>query len=563
MRARKIYAAPLLLSAFALAACGSGASDDAETGPGAQETVAAASSQDINAQDRANLQQGGELKLPISDFGTNWNPMQIDGNNAELTRIREAILPLTAFFRFDAKGAYTPDPNYLTSAEVTSQSPTVVRLVLNPKAVWGDGSPIDVDDIAASVKACDGKDTAFRCASTEGYDKITKVAAGADKFDVTVTFSQAYPDWAAPLSGTLKAESVKDAKTFNDGWSTLKNDWLAGPYKVEKEDKTQKTVSVVPNEKWWGDKPLLDRVTWRTISTDGWANAFVNGELDAFEIGADPNAFALASGAPDTTIRKAAGPNWRHITFNSKAGVLKDEKVRQALVKGLDRAEIGRSDLAGIDWPVQQLNNGIILSNQQGYEDMGKATGIDFNVEQAKSDLEGLGWVAGADGIREKDGKKLEVKFSAIDGIPASQNEALQLQNQLKNIGVKVDIVNVPSADFSTTLSSKSFEIIAFSWIGTQFPFTLPPQLYGSGSESNYQQVSLPEADTMIEQLSKETDPAKRTALANQIAKLTWTSVGIVPLYQRPELIAAKAKIANYGAVGLSSPVWQDIGYQK
>jgi peptide/nickel transport system substrate-binding protein len=563
VRARKIYAAPLLLSAFALAACGSGGSDDPATEGSGQESVAAASSQDVNAQDRATLQQGGELKLAVSDFGTNWNPLQIDGNNAELTKVREAILPDRAYFNFDAKGVYTPNPAYVTSAEVTSQSPTVVHLVLNPKAVWGDGSPVDVDDWTATWKACDGKDTAFRCASTDGYDKITKIESGADKFDVTVTFSQAYPDWASPLAGPLKAESVKDAKTFNDGWSSLDNDWLSGPFKVEKEDKTQKTLSVVPNDKWWGDKPLLDRVTWRTISTDGWANAFVNGELDAFEIGADPNAFALASGAAGTTIRKAAGPNWRHITFNSEAGVLKDEKVRQALVKGLDRAEIGRSDLAGIDWPVTQLNNGIILSNQEGYQDMGQATGIDFDVEGAKADLEALGWVAGADGIREKDGKKLEVKFSALDGVSASQNEALQLQSQLKTIGVKVDIVNVPAADFSTTLSSKSFDIIAFSWIGTQFPFANLNQLYGTGSESNYQQISLPEADDLITQISKETDPAKRVQLANQVAELTWTSVGIVPLYQRPELIATKAELANYGAVGLGSPQWQDVGYQK
>lgn len=563
MRARKIYAAPLLLSAFALAACGSGGSDDPATGGSEQEPVAAASSQDVNAQDRASLQQGGELKLPVSDFGTNWNPLQIDGNNAELTKIRESILPDRAYFTFDAKGAYTPNPAYVTSAEVTSESPTVVHLVLNPQAVWGDGSPVDVDDWTATWEACDGKDTAFRCASTDGYDKITKIESGADKFDVTVTFSQAYPDWASPLAGPLKAESVKDAKTFNDGWSSLDNDWLSGPFKVEKEDKTQKTLSVVPNDKWWGDEPLLDRVTWRTISTDGWANAFVNGELDAFEIGADPNAFALASGAADTTIRKAAGPNWRHITFNSEAGVLKDEKVRQALVKGLDRAEIGRSDLAGIDWPVTQLNNGIILSNQEGYQDMGQATGIDFDVEGAKADLEGLGWVAGADGIREKDGKKLEVKFSALDGVSASQNEALQLQSQLKTIGAKVDIVNVPAADFSTTLSSKSFDIIAFSWIGTQFPFANLNQLYGTGSESNYQQISLPAADDLITQISKETDQAKRVELANQVAELTWTSVGIVPLYQRPELIATKAELANYGAVGLSSPQWQDVGYQQ
>ena len=565
MRARKIYAAPLLLSAFALAACGSGGSDDPATEGSGQEAVAAASSQDVNAQDRATLQQGGELKLAVSDFGTNWNPLQIDGNNAELTKIRESILPDRAYFTFDAKGVYTPNPAYLTSAEVTSQSPTVVHLVLNPEAVWGDGSPVDVDDWTATWKACDGKDTAFRCASTDGYDKITKIESGADKFDVTVTFSQAYPDWASPLAGPLKAESVEDAKTFNDGWSSLDNDWLSGPFKVEKEDKTQKTVSVVPNDKWWGDKPLLDRVTWRTISSDGWANAFVNGELDAFEIGADPNAFALASGAADTTIRKAAGPNWRHITFNSEAGVLKDEKVRQALVKGLDRAEIGRSDLAGIDWPVEQLNNGIILSNQQGYQDMGETTGIDFDVEGAKADLEGLGWVAGADGIRAKDGKKLEVKFSQLSGVAVSENEALQTQSLLKEIGVKVDIVDVPIAKFQdgSVLSNHEFEIIAFSWIGTPYPFQGISQIYGTGSESNYSQLSDPKIDENAKKLDSTTDLQARITLANETAKIIWENVMTLPLYQRPELTAVKTKLANYGAFGLSSVKWENVGYEK
>jgi len=329
--------------AFALAACGSGSSDDPGTSSSDQPTIAPITAQDINIQDRANLQQGGELKLAVSDLGTNWNPLQIDGNNAELTNIRNTLMAYNNYFIFDAKGAYTPNPAYLTAADVTSNDPTTINLKLNPKAVWGDGSPIDVDDIKATWEACNGKNTTFRCASTDGFDKIKSVTSGADKFDVTVTFTQAYPDWASPLSGVLKAESIKDAKTFNDGWSKLNNDWLSGPYKVQAEDKTQKTITVVPNDKWWGDKPLLDKITWRTVAADATPNAFVNGEIDAFDIGPDPNGFKLAAGVADATVRKAAGPNWRHITFNSKAGVLSDEKVRQALVKGLDRAAIGAS----------------------------------------------------------------------------------------------------------------------------------------------------------------------------------------------------------------------------
>lgn len=559
MKSRKILAVPLIAGVIALAACNVGPSAPVE--PGAEQSVAAVTSQDINTQDRGSLAQGGEVRLAVSDLGSNWNPLHIDGNNAELAAIRAAVLP--TWFHFDAKGNATPNPDYVTSATVVTEAPTVINLKLNPKAIWNDGSPVDADDFTADWKACNGAQKDFNCASTDGWKDIASVTTGADKFDMTVTFKAAFPDWSSVMTGVVKAESVADANTFNKGWSDLKNDWLSGPFKVGTVDKTQKTVTEVPNDQWWGNKPLLDKITFRTIAVDATPNAFVNGEIDAYDIGPDPNGYKLAQGVSDGTIRQAAGPNWRHITFNSKAGVLADEKVRQAFVKGLDRSAIGASDLAGIDWPTTVLNNGIILSNGEGYQDMAEKTGIKYDPEGAKADLEAAGWVAGADGMRSKDGKPLEVKFSALDGVPASQNEALQTQNQLKAIGAKVDIVNVSVDKFNTTLSGHSFEMIAFTWIGTPYPFANIGQLYGTGSDSNYQQLSLPEVDDLVKQIAVETDPAKRIDLGNQIAEKLWTSVGIVPLYQRPELIATKTKLANYGAFGLGDVRWEDVGFQK
>jgi peptide/nickel transport system substrate-binding protein len=232
-------------------------------------------------------------------------------------------------------------------------------------------------------------------------------------------------------------------------------------------------------------------------------------------------------------------------------------------VMGLDRVAIGESDLAGVDWPFQALNNGIFLSNQDGYVDMAKKTGIDYDVEKAKSTLDAAGWKAGSDGIREKDGKKLEVKFTTLDGVAASQNEGLQTQNQLKDLGIKVDIANISTDKFSTTLSGHEFDMIAFTWVGTPWPFANIYQLYGSKSDSNYQQISLPEVDALTDQIKSETDPQKRIDLANQAAELIWKSAGIVPLYQRPSLIAGKSSLANWGAFGLQSTQWQDIGYKQ
>ena len=564
MKTPKLLAVVLTVGALSLSACG-GAKNDQGSGGGASEepSIAPISSQDINPKDRASLQQGGTIRFPISAFVPNWNPLHIDGNEDEATGARNPILPL--FVLFDAKGNYTFNPDYVLSATETSKNPTTVEWKLNPKAIWGDGSPVNGADMIAMWKACSGENTKFNCASHDGFDQIANVKTGTDKFDVIVTFKASYPDWTQPFTGVVKAESIKDPDTFNKGWTELRNDWLSGPYKVQSFDKTQKVLTEVPNEKWWGNKPLLDKITFREIATSEWPKAFASNAIDAFDIGPNPDGFKTASGVQDATIRKAAGPNFRHITFNTKAGLLQDLAIRHAIVRGLDRAAIGASDLAGIDWPVRPLNNHILLENQAGYVDTAKATGLDYDPDKAKSDLDAAGWKVGADGIREKDGKKLEVKFTQIADVPVSENEGLQVQNQLKEIGIKVDLITSPTDKFFPSVANHEFELTAFTWVGTPYPYIFISQIYGTGSSSNYAQLSLPEVDKLATEIKQEPDLAKRQELAAQADKIIWENVHTLTLYQRPELVAVKTKIANYGAFGLSHNAfkWEDVGFEK
>ncbi len=75
----------------------------------------------------------------------------------------------------------------------------------------------------------------------------------------------------------------------------------------------------------------------------------------------------------------------------------------------------------------------------------------------------------------------------------------------------------------------------------------------------------MPEVDKLIAQIDVEVDPAKRIELANQADQIIWENVHTLPLYQRPELIGVKAKLANYGAFGLSAKAfpWENVGFQK
>ena len=446
MKARKIFLAPLMAGALFLPPVAARTRRQAER---SRASVAPVTSQDINPKDRADLAQGGEIRLDVAEFSTTWNIFSVNGNNDDMAH---AMLPATPiWFNIDAKGVATPNPDYLVSATETSQSPTVINFKLNPKAVWGDGSPIDVDDMIATWKACNGEDKKFQCATTQGFDAITDVKAGADKFDATVTFKAAYPDWTSVYGGNpsvFKAESVKDPATFNDGWDEPNNDWLSGPFKVQSFNKTQKLLTLEPNDKWWGaqaaagqDQPPRDLNRRHSGSIRQQRDRLVRHRSGPGRL----QAGFRRSGRDHSQGGRPELPS-HHV--QQQVQVPLDLAVRQAVVRSLDRTAIGSSDLAGIDWPVAPLNNHVFLTNQEGYDDMAKATGLDYDLEKAKADLDAAGWKVGSDGIREKTARSWRSGSRSLVGVPVSENEALQVQNQLKEAGIKVNIINVPIAKF-------------------------------------------------------------------------------------------------------------------
>ncbi|MGB2767036.1 MAG: ABC transporter substrate-binding protein, partial [Propionicimonas sp.] len=291
--------------------------------------------------------------------------------------------------------------------------------------------------------------------------------------------------------------------------------------------------------------------------------------------GPDPDGYQQASGAQNSVVRVAAGPNFRHFTFNSQSPNLTDVNVRQALVMGIDRTVIARSDLAGLPGEPTPLNNNLYVANQPGYVDQAKATGIDFNVEGAKTKLETTGWkLNSSTGFREKDGKQLDVVFAVLGGVSASENEGLQAQKMLKEIGVNLKLRTVDiNKDWPGVLIEHKFDIVAFSWIGTPYPLSKIGQIYGATTgkdgkvvpnESNYAQLDIPLVNELTPQVDTEMDVAKRAELGNKAAQAIWEAGHTLPLYQRPMLIGVRAKLANIGAKGMARvPSWENVGFVK
>jgi peptide/nickel transport system substrate-binding protein len=147
--------------------------------------------------------------------------------------------------------------------------------------------------------------------------------------------------------------------------------------------------------------------------------------------------------------------------------------------------------------------------------------------------------------------------------VKVSENEGQAFQSQLKDAGIKVTITPVASKDFGTTLSQHSFQAIAFTWVGTQFPYPALNQFFNPKSDSDYSGYDNADVNALIAKVSTEMDQTKRDDYVLQAEKQIWTDVQIIPLYQRPDQWAVKSTLANYGAFGLGSPHWENIGFVK
>lgn len=564
MQRRRIVALVAALG-LVLSACGDGGGTKKEAGEATGKGGPSSTAYDINLVDRDKVADGGTMQWPVTEIPPNLNYHQLDGTLRDTAEIVEAVMP--SLFTFDAASVPSVNKNYLESAELTARDPKqVVTYKLNPKATWSDGTPITFADIEAQAKANSGADPAYKISSKNGYEQIESVVKGADDREAVVTFKQPYVDWKGLFSPLYPASTNNDPKVFNEGWTTT-IPVTAGPFKFGGIDQTAKTLTIVRDEKWWGDPAKLDKIIYRSIPADAHIDALLNGEVDFIDVGPDVNKLRRAETGSNIVIRKAGGPNFRHVTINGSGEILKDVKVRQALAMVIDREQIAKTLLGPLGVDPKPLQNHLYMANQKGYQDNAGVLARP-NVEEAKRLLDEAGWkVEGP--LRKKDGKELAIRFVIPTQVASSAQESQLIQNMLQVVNVKVNIDPVPSDDFfEKYINTGSFDFTVFSWIGTPFPVSSAKSIYalpqGDDIQQNYARVGSAELDGLFDKATSEFDEQKALELGNQIDAEIWKEVHSLTLYQRPEIVASKNTLANFGAFGFATPPrYEDIGFVK
>ncbi|UNO41454.1 ABC transporter family substrate-binding protein [Streptomyces sp. MST-110588] len=550
------------VSSLMLTACGgSGGDDDARAAKDAPKSTA----QDINKTDPAKLKQGGTLNWGIDQLSTQWNVLEIDGADYATNTVMQALMP--SLWHATATGEIVPNKAFLLDAQSKEEGgKQIVTYHLNPKAKWSDGTPITYKDLEANVKVMSGKDKEFKIAAAAGYEEVTSVAKGKDDYEAVVTFGQPYADWRALFGAPnntpiYPAKYFKDAESFNSGYLN-KIPVTGNAFKLGSIDKTAQTVTIVADKDFWGDKAKLDKIVFHAMEGSTMPGAFSNGELDTFNVGPDASAFKQASKVKGATIREAGGPNYRHLTLNGKSPLLTDVKVRQAIFQAVDRETIAKSDLKNLGWKPTVMNNHFLVNNAKGYQENGGDL-AKYDPKAAAKLLDEAGWKLNGE-VRKKDGKELALRLVIPSGTAVSANEGSMLTQMLGQVGIKVKIQSVPSNDFFTKyIDPNDFDMSVYALMGTPFPSSGASNVYTTKGGNNEAQVGSEKVDELMKKASRTTDAEASLKVINETDAEVWKLAGLLTLYQRPDIVAVKSNLANFGAFGMADVTYEHIGYTK
>ncbi|MEU5045245.1 ABC transporter family substrate-binding protein [Streptomyces griseorubiginosus] len=182
---------------------------------------------------------------------------------------------------------------------------------------------------------------------------------------------------------------------------------------------------------------------------------------------------------------------------------------------------------------------------------------------------------AAATKVLAKNGKALALRFVLPSG-PGSETlrtVAGRISSMLAKVGIRTEISKVSDESyFKDHIASGQYDLALYSWPASAFPATdarpifAKPVPAADGSlnvEQNYTRVGTDQVDQLFDQAVTTLDASESRSLIRKADSRIWAAAGSIPLYQRPQLTAAKKNLVNAGAFGFQTPVYEDMGFLR
>lgn len=477
--------------------------------------------------------------------------------------IEDAISSLTieGLVQVDDQGVYVP-----VLAEAlpgVSEDGLVLTYKLKPDVKFSNGDPFTCADVQFTWEAILSD---LSGASTSGYNRIDSIEC-PDDLTVEVYLSEVYAPYLRLFSYIIP-RGAGDLASL-DTWEFNRMPIGAGPWMV-KEWVAGDYIEYAPNPNYReAGKPYLDSLIVKILpSREVGIQLLGTGEIAALWDITEAD-FPTLDSMKEQGVTYASAQTGENelLLFNfadpavdapadaaaSPHPVLADVKVREAIQMAIDKQEIVDTLLYGnVNLGTTVLPNGTFACPLPPSE---------FNLETAGALLDEAGWVMGDDGVRAKDGVKMELKIATTSGNLLREQTQQVLVEMLKPLGVSMVIENVPSDvlfagwDSDGLRKHGRFDILLY----TTGPFLDPdshlyqnyhsaniPTAENEGAGSNFSRYNNADVDGWIDEAASITDVEQRRALYCQVAEQINKDLPRAFLYERLLLTAYRANLQNF-----------------
>ena len=493
---------------------------------------------------------------------------------------------------FDEKGAIFPrlavDIPTLANGGVSADL-TTITWKLKPGLIWSDGTPVTSADAKFTYEYCIHPEGG--CAELPKFDGIKSVET-PDDLTIAITFNGPKPNPYNAFVGALVPilQKAQFANCLGAAAPTCTeqnfNPIGTGPYRVT-SFKTNDTIELEANPnyrdpakpafatmtvKGGGDAEAAARAVMETGEFDYAWNTQVNPELQtqmaAGGKGVFVNVFAttterLELNLTDPSPDLAEG---ERSTVKHPHPILTDLNVRKALSMALDR-----QTLVDVGYGAAGKVTCNVIPAPEIYAS-GNTDCVAQDMAGAKALLDAAGWVPGADGIREKDGKKLHLLYQTTVN-PVRQDFQALIKSWWTDLGVHVELKAIDASVFfggdagSPDTYQKFYadvEMFANNFDGTD------PEAFMAGYRcsdipspdnqwqgNNINRFCDPAYDALVTELSQTGDVAKRAELAKKMdAMVSTDSFTVIPMVNRGSLSAASNTLGGVIINGWDTEFW-------
>ena len=388
--------------------------------------------------------------------------------------------------RVSSDGTFVP----AVASEVSvSDDAKVYTFKLRDNVYFHNGNPVTMDDVLYSVKH------AIDSALT-GYGNIASFNT-VDSKTLVITLTDGSTDFIANVSAPI---IPKDSD--NNGEHALAPIGT-GPYAFS-EYAVQDHVTLVKNDKYWGEPASLDKITVRFIASS--SELLVNYQSGAID-GFTANAGITEQVDKNTSVINVGNSNAvQMLALNNSVAPFDNIKVRQAVSYAVDSNEI--IDLVNYGYGVK-IGSAMIPGLSAFFDDSLSSV-YDVNVEKAKALLKEAGY---------PDGFSFTVKVPSVYQVHV--DTAQVIINQLKKVGITMAIQEV---DWPTWLekvyTNRDYEATIISVDGSIASPTAFLSRYVSTAHNNFVNFKSPAFDEVYGRAVAAVDQSEREQLFKKAQKV-------------------------------------------